>query len=82
MIEMRRSLIDRVSNILPDCDLFRNNAIYPKRYFDDLMIDEKGYKEHFVGQQSRADFKKLQQSKMSQLYESTHMGSEQQASKT
>ena len=50
MIEMRRALIDRVSNILPDCDLFRNNAIYPKRYFDDLMIDEKGYQEHFVGQ--------------------------------
>ena len=41
MIEMRRALIDRVSNILPECDLFRNNAIYPKRYFDDLMIDEK-----------------------------------------
>jgi hypothetical protein len=49
MIEMRRALIDRVSNILPECDLFRNNAIYPKRYFDDLMIDEKGYQEHFVG---------------------------------
>jgi hypothetical protein len=49
MIEMRRALIDKVSNILPDCDLFRNNAIYPKRYFDDLMVDEKGYQEHFQG---------------------------------
>lgn len=60
MIDMRRALIDRVSNILPDCDLFKNNAYYPKRYYDDLMVEEKGYLEHFVGQQSRAEFKTLQ----------------------
>ena len=52
-------MIDRVSNILPDCDLFKNNAFYPKRYYDDLMVEEKGYLEHFVGQQSRAEFKTL-----------------------
>ena len=46
MVEMRRSLIDKVSNLLPHCDLFKNNAIYPRRYYDDLMIDERGYQEH------------------------------------
>ena len=50
MIEMRRNLIDRVSNILAECDLFKNSAFYPKRYYDDLMVDEKGYIDHFVGQ--------------------------------
>ena len=39
MIQLRRGLIDRVSNILPNCDLFKESAIYPRRYFDDLMIE-------------------------------------------
>ena len=46
MVEMRRALIDKVSNLLPACDLFKNNAIYPRRYYDDLMIDERGFVEH------------------------------------
>lgn len=46
MIQLRRGLIDRVSNILPSCDLFKESAIYPRRYFDDLMI------EHGINQKS------------------------------
>ena len=41
MIQMRRSLIDRISNLLPHCELFKESAIYPRRYFDDLMMEEK-----------------------------------------
>ena len=41
MIVMRRSLIDRISNLLPHCELFKESAIYPRRYFDDLMMEEK-----------------------------------------
>ena len=41
MIQMRRSLIDRISNLLPHCELFKEQAIYPRRYFDDLMMQEK-----------------------------------------
>jgi hypothetical protein len=43
MIQIRRNLIDRLTNILPQCDLFKNNAIYPKRYFDELMVEENGF---------------------------------------
>jgi hypothetical protein len=25
---------------LPQCELFKDNAIYPRRYFDDLMLKE------------------------------------------
>ena len=83
MIDMRRNLIDRVSNILPECDLFKNSAFYPKRYYDDLMVEEKGYLEHFVGQQTRVEFKTLQQSRLSHLAvpganSSTQVGSEAQ----
>jgi len=39
MIQLRRGLIDRISNLLPNCDLFKESAIYPRRYFDDLMIE-------------------------------------------
>ena len=37
LIEVRRLLVDRVSSLLPRCDLFKDRAAYPRRYFDDLM---------------------------------------------
>ena len=40
LIVARRALIDRLTNILPECELFRANAFYPKRYFDDLMVQQ------------------------------------------
>ena len=39
MIQLRRGLIDKISALLPTCELFKENAIYPRRYFDDLMLD-------------------------------------------
>ena len=39
MVRIRRGFIDKIQNILPTCDLFKTNAIYPKRYFDDLMME-------------------------------------------
>jgi hypothetical protein len=38
MIKLRRGLIDKATKILPTSDLFSANAIYPRRYFDDLMV--------------------------------------------
>lgn len=38
MIKMRRSLIDMVIKILPSCHIFKENAHYPRKYFDDLML--------------------------------------------
>ena len=35
---MRRDLIDRVSEIVSDCDLFNTQSIFPRRYFDDLVL--------------------------------------------
>ena len=80
MIEMRRSLIDKVSNLLPHCDLFKNNAIYPRRYYDDLMIDERGFQEHFQTMRSKAGFKSNMMEKLTNLLNagasSTNIGSE------
>lgn len=42
MIQLRRGLIDRLTNLQPLCDLFQAGAFYPRRYFDDLMVDERG----------------------------------------
>ena len=39
MIQIRRGMIDKITNLLPNCDLFSTSALYPKRYFDDLMIE-------------------------------------------
>lgn len=67
MIEMRRQLIDRVQAILPTCDLFKTNAYYPKRYYDDLMIDDKGYEEFIADAQSHLDYATLKKSKLNVL---------------
>jgi hypothetical protein len=37
---VRRGLIDKITSLLPQCVLFKDNAIYPRRYFDDLMVEE------------------------------------------
>lgn len=39
MVLVRRGLIDKATHLLPMCDLFKHNAIYPRRYFDDLMVE-------------------------------------------
>ena len=80
MVEMRRSLIDKVSNLLPHCDLFKSNAIYPRRYYDDLMIDERGYQEHLETVRSKAGFKTNMMEKLTNMLNagasSTNIGSE------
>lgn len=45
LIKMRRRLIDQVTNILPNCDIFKEKAFYPRKYFDDLMLENKQIEE-------------------------------------
>jgi hypothetical protein len=54
VIKLRRGLIDKISALLPTCVLFKDNAIYPRRYFDDLMIDERHTSTIGVGTGSNA----------------------------
>jgi hypothetical protein len=72
MIEMRRMLIDRLSSILPQSELFRGNAFYPRRYYDDLMIAEKGFREHLNSIKSRRDFEVSQIKKFALIDASMH----------
>lgn len=39
LIELRRGLIDKISNLIQNCDLFTENALFPRRHFDNLMIE-------------------------------------------
>jgi hypothetical protein len=39
VIEVRRGLIERIERIIPQCELFSGPANFPKRYFDDLMME-------------------------------------------
>lgn len=41
LVVFRRQLIDRLTNLLPESKLFKTDAFYPKRYFDDLMTQEQ-----------------------------------------
>jgi hypothetical protein len=39
LIGMRRELIDKISDLLEKSDLFTKQSSFPRRYFDDMMID-------------------------------------------
>ena len=41
MLNLRKGLIDKIIDIMQDCDLFKVNGIYPRKYFDDLMLADK-----------------------------------------
>jgi hypothetical protein len=41
MLNLRKGLIDKIIDIMQDCELFKTNGIYPRKYFDDLMLAEK-----------------------------------------
>ena len=40
MIKIRRGIIDKLTELLPNCELFADHAFYPRRYFDDLMVED------------------------------------------
>ena len=37
---MRRGLIDKIEDLIANCQLFSKTATYPRRYFDDLMLND------------------------------------------
>lgn len=39
-VRIRRGMIDKIEDILAECDLFKDNSLYPRRYFDDLMLED------------------------------------------
>jgi hypothetical protein len=39
LISLRRDLIEKITKTLPNSSLFRENVMYPRRYFDDLVIE-------------------------------------------
>ena len=41
LIAIRRELIDKVTKTLPHSKLFKDGAIYPRRYFDDLVVEQR-----------------------------------------
>ena len=60
LIKMRRNLIDKVTTILPQCEIFKKGAIYPKRYFDDMMIEDRGLQDQLQNIKSMEELKNIQ----------------------
>lgn len=89
LIRMRRTLIDKVTNILPNCEIFKNKAIYPQRHYDDMMAIDKGFQEQIQTIRNIDDLKSMQlqisKSKHSllnqQIGASTHIDSEPTSAK-
>lgn len=40
LIRVRRGMVDKIQGVLAECDLFTDNSLYPRRYFDDLMLED------------------------------------------
>jgi len=51
LIGLRRSLIEKITRTLPNSSLFRDNIMYPRRYFDDLILEQRA-----VQQQTQSQF--------------------------
>ena len=63
LIGIRRGLLDSVIDSIQSCDLFSKDGIYPRRYFEDLMLDQKmaseqefNQKKVAMNKQQKADF--------------------------
>ena len=41
LVALRRELVDKITAILPNSKLFRDGAMYPRRYFDDLVLQQR-----------------------------------------
>jgi len=41
MISLRRELIDKVTNFLQESQLFSGQLMFPRRYFDDLIMEQR-----------------------------------------
>lgn len=39
LMQLRRELVDKVTAKLTECHLFSENVAYPRRYYDDLVIE-------------------------------------------
>ena len=48
IIGMRRELIEKVTEFMQNSGLHKDGAIYPRRYFDDLIMEQE-----MIAQQSR-----------------------------
>lgn len=41
LIALRRELVDKITKALPNSKLFRDGLMYPRRYFDDLIFEQR-----------------------------------------
>lgn len=39
LLKLRKTLVEKCMNLIFKCQLFKENALYPKRYFDDIVIE-------------------------------------------
>ena len=46
LIGLRRDLIEKITRTLPNSTLFRDNIMYPRRYFDDMVLEQKAVQQH------------------------------------
>jgi len=41
LLHMRKELIDKVNDYMQSCGLHKEGAIYPRRYFDDMIMEQR-----------------------------------------
>lgn len=41
LLQLRRTIIEKCTQTLPESTLFSNGPMYPRRYFDDLVMEQR-----------------------------------------
>jgi hypothetical protein len=54
LIAMRRDLIDKITATLPNSTLFKENSMFPRRYFDDMVLEQRVTEQHINNQLGNA----------------------------
>lgn len=46
LVSLRRDLVEKVTESLSDSSLFKEGLVYPRRYFDDLITEQRHVELH------------------------------------
>ena len=51
LIALRRDLVEKITQTLPNSKLFREGIMYPRRYFDDLIFEQRMKQQAAINEQ-------------------------------
>ena len=70
LLGIRRGLMEKVVEVMHGCELFENNSVLPRRYFDDLVLQQQIEKQVSEKKMGQVDTSKLSSRRQNSLMKS------------